>query len=125
VSFSFAGAATAAQAASSDPNAFYDSLGNKNELDATLSSMGAEEERSSFLAAFNSRTLNIQNTSDIPGLDVSTTTVLTGTSEVMSGSGYNSQVEKAAQDQGGGYSMMLIDPLGGSQLVTWGSNPTK
>lgn len=107
----------------SDPNTYYDFLSSQNQLDATLSAMGSDEEKASFLAAFNSRRLKIQNTSDIPGFNLSTTTVLTGTSETMFAGSYNSQAEKAAQDQGGGYALLLLNPLGESQLVTWGPGP--
>ncbi len=117
----------AAQAAAQDPNYAYNQLGgNPNALAATLSTMGSDAEKSSFLAAFDNRTLTVTNTSDIPGFDYASTTVLTGTSETMSGSGdgYNAQVEHAAQMQGGGYGMLLGLPLGGAILVTWGPGAT-
>ena len=75
-------------------------------------------QRQSFIDAFNNQTLTIQNAANVAGLDDVNTTLLTGTSESLSGS--SNEVWRTQQDAASGtYSTGLNIPLIGNIYVTW------
>jgi hypothetical protein len=82
--------------------------------------MGTTEQQS-FAEAFNSKTLTIQNASNVAGLDYKDNTILSGTSET--GTISINGAWRASQDKlNGTYSTGLMIPVEGGIYVTW-ANP--
>ena len=111
----------AAEAAAADPNYFYNQVNSEpGGLDSIVALLG--DEGSSFKAAFESRTLSITNTSEIPGLEGIGGSSFSGTSESFGSAGVQEDLTyaKANLDQGGG---SLISGLGiaGFAYITWPS----
>lgn len=102
----------------SNPSFVYDIINaNKDFYTQTVSG----DARTSFISALSDKTLNIESTSSITGLNYNQTVVITGTSESFIGAGtYNSNVLKSRGDNG----FITSDAFGGSFYVSWNDKPT-
>lgn len=112
-----------AQSALSDPAAVFYEFVNQDDGPASfISYVGDQKMQQSFVAAFNNKTLTIQNASGVAGLDYQDKTVLTGTSE--NGGGSLNGAWMAEQDKTNGtFSTGIIMPVIGAIYVTW-ANPS-
>jgi len=101
-----------------DPAAvFYACVNETGGPASIVSGFTSVQEQQSFIDAFNNRTLNIQNASDVAGLDYRDSTVLTGTS-IKGGGSYNGQyvTNKLAE---GIQSSLMIFPAVGAIYYSW------
>lgn len=83
-----------------------------------------QEQAASFEAAYNSRTLNIQNASDIPQLDYKASFTYSGTATGTGGTDTVSMNCSWAAQQYGPNCIVQSDPLYGGILVSWGTQPS-
>ena len=96
-----------------DPTStFYDYVNALGGPASFISYVCNAPEQQSFIDAFNNKTLNIQNASDIAGLDYKDSTVLTGTSETLNGS-YSGKYISNRLANGNIASILMFPAVGG------------
>jgi len=109
-----------AKAALSDPTSVFYGVVNQAGGPGAWSAFMGSEEQQSFVDAFNSKTLTIQNASDVAGLDYMDHTVLSGTSQ--SGTMSINGAWRESQDMlNGTYSTGWFMPVEGG---TWSKTTT-
>jgi hypothetical protein len=108
----------AAQNSLGDPkDSFYNIL-NSQQSAEDFSAYMPDDERTAFLSAFANKTLSIQNAADIPGLDYTDGTTLTGTSETTHFS-YNEKALEQYGQSNGMYTSMIMMPVIGALVFSF------
>lgn len=103
----------------SNPNYVYNVI-NSN-VDFFTQGLSADV-KASFVKALQNKTLGIESTSSIPGLNYQETTVITGTSEsTIGGQLYNSNILNSR----GGNGFITGSDFGGEFYVSWGASSTE